>query len=287
MASISLPNAVPVKKVLIVDDDPTVIELLLHLLKNEGLAIETAENGLRALEKLQNTSFDLLISDVWMPEMDGLQLLSVAQKIAGAPPAIIMTADQTPTVMLQAVREQAQHVVSKPFHFNTMLTLIRETLKESPAVPIEVLSATSDWVELLVPCELRSADRVQPLLMQMKSDLPDEVRESIGQAFRELLLNAIEWGGKLDAGSKVRISFIRAQRMLLYRISDPGTGFRFEGLDHAAINNPPDDPIEHMRVREEKGLRPGGLGILMTRSLIDELIYNEAQNEVVLIKYLS
>jgi anti-sigma regulatory factor (Ser/Thr protein kinase) len=50
---------------------------------------------------------------------------------------------------------------------------------------------------------------------------------------------------------------------------------------------PPDDPIGHMKVREEKGLRPGGLGILMTMSLVDELLYNEAQNEVVFIKYLD
>jgi hypothetical protein len=58
-------------------------------------------------------------------------------------------------------------------------------------------------------------------------------------------------------------------------------------LQHAAISNPPDDPIRHMNVREEKGLRPGGLGILMTMSLVDELLYNEAQNEVVFIKYLD
>ena len=53
------------------------------------------------------------------------------------------------------------------------------------------------------------------------------------------------------------------------------------------MSNPPDNPIEHMRIREEKGIRPGGLGILMTMSLVDELLYNEAQNEVVFVKYLE
>ncbi len=288
MSSVAAAPAISaVKRVLIVDDDPLVLELLVNLLKKEPLELVTAANGLEALEKMQDTIFSLLICDIWMPEMDGLQLLSVSQKIDGAPPAIMMTADQGPSIMLKAVREQAQHVISKPFNASEMLQLVRETLNSDPAGPIEVLSATPDWVELVVPCELRSADRIQPLMMKLKSDLPLEVRESIGQAFRELLHNAIEWGGKLDAGRKVRISFIRAQRMLLYRISDPGTGFRFDDLDHAAIKNPPDDPVGHMKVREQKGLRPGGLGILMTKSLVDELIYNEAQNEVVLIKYLS
>src|SRR5207253_1405924 len=120
-----------------------------------------------------------------------------------------------------------------------------------------------------------------------KADLPQEVRDSMTQAFRELLLNAIEWGGKLDVNSKVRISFIRGKRMLIYRIADPGEGFDFNGLHHAAVNNPDYNPIEHLKVREDKGLRPGGLGILMTQSLVDELVYNEAQNEVVCIKYLD
>ena len=123
--------------------------------------------------------------------------------------------------------------------------------------------------------------------MHLDADLPDSVRESVGQAFRELLNNAIEWGGKLDPSRKVRISYLRARRMLLYRIADPGQGFDIERLTHAAICNPDDNPIQHALVREEKGLRPGGLGLAMTRSLVDELLYNEARNEVVFVKYLD
>ena len=58
------------------------------------------------------------------------------------------------------------------------------------------------------------------------------------------------------------------------------------GLAHAAIAHS-GDPIEHMRVRESKGLRPGGFGILLVRANVDELIYNEKQNEVVFVKYLD
>jgi anti-sigma regulatory factor (Ser/Thr protein kinase) len=105
-------------------------------------------------------------------------------------------------------------------------------------------------------------------------------------AFTELLNNAIEWGGRLDANLKVRISLIRTKRAIIYRIDDPDPGFRLEELKHAAVNNPEQDPLAHAKVREEKGLRPSGLGILMTQSLVDELVYNEARNEVVLVKYL-
>ena len=70
-------------------------------------------------------------------------------------------------------------------------------------------------------------------------------------------------------------------------IADPGQGFSIDSLTHSAINNPEGDPIRHALVREEKGLRPGGLGLAITQGIVDELIYNEARNEVVFIKYLD
>jgi anti-sigma regulatory factor (Ser/Thr protein kinase) len=154
-------------------------------------------------------------------------------------------------------------------------------------LPIEVISARPEWVEIVVPCVIQMAERLHAFILQLETGLPQDVRESVAQAFRELLCNAIEWGGQLDPNRTVRISCIRAHRMLMYRILDPGQGFNIEALPHAAISNSPDDPIGHAVVREEKGIRPGGLGLVMTRALVDELIYNEARNEVVFIKYLD
>ena len=63
--------------------------------------------------------------------------------------------------------------------------------------------------------------------------------------------------------------------------------FRLADIDHAAVTNKDDAPMGHVFAREKKGLRPGGFGILMSQSLADELLYNEAQNEVVFVKYLD
>jgi CheY-like chemotaxis protein len=275
------------KKLLIVDDDAAVVTLLKDLLKGDDIAITSASDGADGWEKIQKEKFDLLITDVWMPRINGLELLAKVRTLPEPPSIIVMSADDTPEVLLNAARQQAHQFVSKPFKALEMLDLIRDTLSMAAPSPIEVISARPGWVELLVPCEIRSVDRIHGMMMKLKADLPEDVRESVSQAFRELLLNAIEWGGQLDATRQVRISYLRARRMLLYRITDPGKGFNFEGLQHAAVSNPPDNPIGHMKVREEKGLRPGGLGILMTMSLVDELLYNEAQNEVVFIKYLD
>ena len=129
--------------------------------------------------------------------------------------------------------------------------------------------------------------RMHDFLEHLKTDLPVDARENLAQAFRELLMNAVEWGGKLDPTRKVRISYIRAKRMVLYRIADPGQGFQFKELQHCALSNTEEQPFQHTEIREAKGLRPGGYGILMTRGMLDELVYNEKQNEVLLVKYLK
>ena len=82
-------------------------------------------------------------------------------------------------------------------------------------------------------------------------------------------------------------SYLRTPRLILYRIKDPGEGFRIEFLKHAAILNPEGHPLGHENVRTLQGLRPGGFGILIARNMVDEMIYNERHNEVVLIKYLD
>jgi anti-sigma regulatory factor (Ser/Thr protein kinase) len=220
--------------------------------------------------------------------MDGLEVLGRLREAKQRPRVVMMTADDASDTLLRAIREQAYRYLGKPIEPKQLLEVVRSALESGAELrPIEVVSARPDWVELLVPCQRESAARIRDLLAHLDADLPEDVRSRVGQALGELLMNAIEWGGKLDPTKNVRISYLRARRMLLYRIADPGQGFSFEGLAHAALANPADKPTEHMKVREGKGLRPGGFGLLMARQLVDELLYNEKQNEVVFVKYLD
>jgi CheY-like chemotaxis protein len=276
------------KNILIAEDDATTRYLLRNVLKAAGFSVATAADGRAALGRLRGKKFDLLLTDIWMPRLSGLELMALLRQEAIRPRVVVMTSDDTPDTVLRAVREQAYHYLTKPVEPKAVVDLVSDALAAQPALlPIEVLSARPDWVELLVPCELGAADRITGFMNHIESDLPQDVRNQIGQAFRELLLNAIEWGGRLDPNQKVRISCLRGKRMLLYRIADPGTGFRFEGLKHAAVNNPTGAPWQHIEERNRKGLRPGGFGILMVKSMADELLYNEAQNEVAFVKYLD
>ncbi len=276
------------EQILVVEDDRAIRHLVTEILKGVGYTVDTAVDGIEAIEKVKKGKFDLMVLDIWMPKMNGLDVLAQLRREPSAPRVIVMTADNTPETMLRALREQAYRCISKPFQSKALLEAVRNTLAAGPAAPpIEVVSALPDWIELLVPCDFDAADRIQVFLAQLKTDVPDEVREAVGRAFRELLLNAVEWGGKLDPTRKVRIACLRMKRMILYRIADPGPGFRIEDLNHAAVSYPADQPFEHVRVREEKGMRSGGFGLMLAQAIVDELLYNEARNEVVFVKYLD
>ena len=275
------------KSVLVVDDD-RVLRLALARLLAPSYAVEEASDGPEALAKLTSRSFDLVLLDIGLPGLSGLEVLARMPNDGSHRRVIMMTADDTPETLLKAIRNQAYDYIVKPFPPASITDVVKKALEASDeSLSIQGLSARPEWVELLVPCSLEIADRLQNFMMRLDAALPDDMRESVGMAFRELLCNAIEWGGKLDPSRKVRIACLRFKRMIVYRIADPGEGFRVDTLTHAAINNAPDRPLDHALVREEKGLRAGGFGILLVREMVDELLYNEAHNEVVFVKYLD
>ena len=277
------------RRVLVVDDDRALRHAVTALLQDAGYETEQAGDGPEALDKLRQHPVDLMLLDIGLPGMSGLDVLARAREAQSPPRVVMMTADDTPEALLRSFRGQAHWFVRKPFPPTRIVEVVNDVLRASAAasLPIEVVSMRPEWLELVAPCSLEVAERVQDFVMQLDTKLPDEVRESVAQAFRELLSNAVEWGGRLDPTRTVRISCLRSKRMLLYRIADPGEGFDIDRLAHAAICNADDDPLGHDRVREEMGLRPGGLGLVMTRAMVDEVIYNEKRNEVVLVKYLD
>jgi CheY-like chemotaxis protein len=274
------------RRILVVDDDRTVRHLVTGVLTRAGFATTAAGNGVEALKALKTRRVDLVVCDIWMPEMTGLELLEKLRARKTQPRVVVITSDDTPETLLGALRQQAVKYVRKPVDAVELLHTVRKVL-DAPAPPaIDVISARPEWVELEVPCTLEAAERLQAVMAELNADLAPKVRESLAYTFRELLMNAIEWGGQLDPSRKVRISYLRAKRMLLYRIADPGPGFELENLTHAAIGREAEGPIAHMQAREEKGMRPGGFGLLMVRNSVDELLHNEKRNEVVFVKYL-
>ncbi len=276
------------KNILIVDDDLELHELMQFALGREGYEVLSAHDAFEGLEMIARETIDLALIDVMMPGMDGLMMLSRLREQNQKVRVIMVTAVQTPETAISALREQACDFLAKPFDIEELLSAIRTALELAPRnIEIEVLSARPEWIELRVPCDLAAIDPLERLMSQLKMDLAPAARESVTYAFREMLRNAIEHGGKNDPRQSVEVGYLHTPRVILYRIKDPGHGFKVESLHHAAILNPEGDPTRHERIREEQGMRPGGFGILIAREMVDEMVYNERHNEVVLIKYLD
>ncbi len=273
-------------RILVVDDDSALHEVIEETLKSDGHIIVHAADGGQALKILENETFDLVLIDYMMPGMDGLEFLDKLRAGHSQLKAIMMTAFGTPAAVLGALRKKVCDFLIKPFSITELQVVVNKALGPCEPLEIEVISAQPHWVQLKVPCDLSAVPLLQKMLTQLKADLPEETREAMAYAFREMLNNAIEHGGKLDPTKFVEVICIRLRRAIIYWIKDPGEGFDPEALEHAAVNNPEGDPFRHVMVRDEKGLRAGGFGILLTNQLIDELVYNERRNELMFVKYL-
>ena len=83
----------------------------------------------------------------------------------------------------------------------------------------------------------------------------------------------------------IDVSAVRTERAVVYYFRDPGHGFDTAEGSNPAIASPATDPIAHLEFRAAQGLRPGGFGLLLVRQLVDEVMYSEAGNEVLLIKH--
>lgn len=276
------------RKILVVDDNADMLEMIHMALEREGYEILEARNALEGLDAIAEQTIDLALLDVMMPGMDGLTMLSRLRERNKDLKVIVMTALSAPEAAISALRDQACDFLHKPFDIPELTSAVKAAFELGQhEISIEVLSARPEWIELRVPCDLAAIDPLERIMSQLKADLPAETRESVTYAFREMLRNAIEHGGKNDPQQYVEVGYLRTPRLILYRIKDPGEGFRIESLYHAAILNPVGDPMHHERFREEQGMRPGGFGILIARDMVDEMVYNERHNEVVLLKYLD
>ena len=276
------------KRILIVDDDPDVHNLLKVALREDDREIVSAFDGLEGLELVTQEPWDLVITDVIMPGMDGMALLEQIHQLRPATRVVVMTVANTAENIVAAIRDHAFTWFGKPFTMEAVREMVERALTSHPADDdIEVISASPQWLGLRLRCKIETAARIVQFLREMEKGLPADEKENVAAAFREILLNAIEHGGGSDPDKSVIITYVRTERALLYYVRDPGQGFSFSHLKHAAVSNSAEAPMQHIETRQQMGLRAGGFGILMTRSLVDDLIYNEMGNEVLMIKYLK
>ena len=275
------------KTALVVASGGDIDELLRSVLVTEGWNMQRVGDNQEALSLARTKSFDLIITG---RKTCGPEDIDFLRKIRSARPhlrLIILTDQWTPGDNIAAMREGAFSYFVAPFETSALAEMVRAAMAEPYWDDgIEVLSATPAWVRLTARCDLLTADRLVQFLHGF-GGIPQADKEQVISAFREILINAMEHGAHFDSSQHVEISFIRSRRAIACRVRDTGQGFSLSELRHAAIGSSPEDLFSHMAVREERGLRPGGFGMLLVKKLIDELIYDEKGNDVLLVKYLD
>jgi anti-sigma regulatory factor (Ser/Thr protein kinase) len=240
------------------------------------------------LRRLRMRSFGVVITNPDSDVDEDLALLEEMRAIRPGVKCIVLARQSTPDEVIAALRARVFACFTPPFAPDEITNLARNAASDSQwQADIQVLSAKPGWVSVRVSCRLITAERLMTFAKELSAQLPEDTRQEMMLALREILLNAMEHGAAFNPEQVVEITAVRTARSLVFYVRDPGAGFRRESLTHAAIANPSHDPAAHILQREEQGMRPGGYGLLLAAGTVDELIYSEIGNEVLLIKYLD
>lgn len=115
-------------KILVVDDDRNVLIVSVALLKEYGYTVYTSDNPLTAIEMLKDTEFDLVLSDIKMPEMSGVELLSRIREFDPEIPVILMTGFAELDMAINAVKQGAFDFITKPYQFEYLTYSVKRAL---------------------------------------------------------------------------------------------------------------------------------------------------------------
>ena len=123
------------KSILLIDDDKLILMTLKRLLIREGYQVTTALNGQAALRKMEEDGFDLIISDIKMPEMDGIETVKkirelLAKRRKPPIPEIFITAYAKEEIYQKALELKAAGYIQKPFDVKTLLNTTKQTMEQ-------------------------------------------------------------------------------------------------------------------------------------------------------------
>jgi anti-sigma regulatory factor (Ser/Thr protein kinase) len=198
---------------------------------------------------------------------------------------IVIAPQLTPEDVIKALRSDVYSCFTIPAAADELRASILAALEAGEwRNGIEVTSAVPGWIAMRVACRRVTAERLTRFMTELAGDLADSERYNLIAAFREILLNAMEHGAGFDESKVVDVAAVRTRRTIVYYFKDPGEGFDPQAPPLSATET---DPFRHIVERSERGIRPGGFGMLLTRKLVDEIHYNEFGNEVILVKHLT
>ena len=197
--------------ILIVEDEPRIVAFLTKGLKAAGFTTHTTAAGREAVELALQTSFDLIILDVGLPDIDGFEVLQQLRGQGVAAPVIMLTARSSVADRVAGLEGGADDYIPKPFSFEELLARIRVRLRPEAAGADQMRLTHRDMVLDLRTRTLTLEDRTVELSAR-EFALAEPFMRHPGQVLsREQLLSAV-WGLDFDPGSnvvEVYVSYLR------------------------------------------------------------------------------
>jgi len=269
--------------ILVADDEPAMLDTLREILEDSGYRVLTASNGLEALKVLESCAVDALLSDISMPHMDGLQLLSIARERWPSIPRILLTGNLLDEFIGRFLDEQISCVLVKnvPFPVKEILHSL-ETL----------LRPEFSWIDqtFLQPnqriCrQLYRPDDINTALDDLAERLPSHRKKPMRLVLQELLTNAMFYGARdedgaakenwahdfvLPKGQAIEIEWIEDDEKVGVCVRDYGGKLNSETILHW---------LERQTRKDEFGVPIGALdihgrGLFFSRIFSDRLIVN-------------
>src|SRR5258708_35342691 len=116
--------------ILVIDDESAILDTLRILLRNSGFDVETAQGGTAGLEAIKRATPDIVLSDVRMPQVGGIEILEAAREQDAETPVILMTAQASLQTAIQAVNQGAFYYIQKPFSNDDLLAICRRAAEQ-------------------------------------------------------------------------------------------------------------------------------------------------------------
>lgn len=279
------------KRILVIDDEPHIRKVVSDVLKkNPAYSVQTASDGREALDLLSSSNYacDLVITDMMMPFVSGYELICALQKSCPRISCIVLTAHRDDRNVMKCLDAGAIDYLVKPISVSKLQETVRRGLERQERFSghpdeFSITHEVQGWVELTAPSDFEYVERFQKFTAHLGNiPLADDEREDLRVAIDELGQNAIEWGNRDDRNKKIHLSYCIFHDRIVFKVIDEG-----EGFDPENLRDPSVDPLQHIMSRMAEGKRAGGYGVYITSQLMDEVVYSEKGNSVILTKLLK
>jgi two-component system, OmpR family, KDP operon response regulator KdpE len=227
------------RNILVVDDEPQITRVLKTTLSSQGYGIRTAADGKQALQEMKSWTPDLVITDLRMPNMDGLQLCR-AIRAESRVPIIVLSVKGEETIKVEALDAGADDYITKPFNVNELLARIRAALRRA-MVSLEPETSVIEVGDFRVDIPARKVEvkEKEVHLTPKEFDLLVYLARHPGKVITHHALLTAVWGSNSAQQPEYLRVFVGHLRKKLepeegtprYIVTEPWVGYRFEPGD--------------------------------------------------------